>query len=322
MQNDKISVIVPVYNVKNYLRECLDSIINQTYQNIEVIVVDDGSTDGSSDICDEYSNKDKRVKVHHKINGGAASARNLALSSATGDYLAFVDSDDYIDSKMFEIMLEYLHKYSVDVVQCNHIDVYKNKLVDRIFNNETIEMSGKEYLERILYSWPFGMACNKLCKRSIFDGVYYEEGHIIDDEFFTYKGIMNADKILLVPDALYFYRKRRSSVMQSPNTQERIIFDTLDYLQKRRDNVIEKYPDLSKEYNNAFSEMLLILQKKNGNTDESRKVISQLMRKEIKRKGIRFELRIEMAKRLLNNKSNNFKNNDSQNNIVINEYFE
>ena len=108
--NEKISVIVPVYNVKLYLHKCVDSILNQTYQNIEVLLIDDGSTDGSSDICDSYTEKDSRIKVVHKKNGGLSSARNTGLDMATGEYILFVDSDDYIDIEMIRRLYDALVK--------------------------------------------------------------------------------------------------------------------------------------------------------------------------------------------------------------------
>ena len=117
--NEKISVIVPVYNVKLYLHKCVDSILNQTYQNIEVLLIDDGSTDGSSDICDSYTEKDSRIKVVHKKNGGLSSARNTGLDMATGEYILFVDSDDYIDIEMIRRLYDALVKTGADMSVCN-----------------------------------------------------------------------------------------------------------------------------------------------------------------------------------------------------------
>ena len=117
--NEKISVIVPVYNVKLYLHKCVDSILNQTYQNIEVLLIDDGSTDGSSDICDSYTEKDSRIKVVHKKNGGLSSARNTGLDMATGEYILFVDSDDYIDIEMIRRLYDALVKTGADMGVCN-----------------------------------------------------------------------------------------------------------------------------------------------------------------------------------------------------------
>ena len=116
-----ISVIVPVYNVENYLPRCLDSIINQTYTNLEILLVDDGATDNSGKLCDEYAQKDNRIRVFHKENGGVSSARNMGLDNATGEYIAFVDSDDYIDKCMYEIMLNSSVQNNADIVVCGYL---------------------------------------------------------------------------------------------------------------------------------------------------------------------------------------------------------
>ena len=117
-----ISIIVPVYNVEKYLSKCIDSIINQTYKNIEIILIDDGSTDSSGAICDKYALVDSRIHVLHIENSGVSNARNVGLNHATGDYIGFVDSDDYIEPNMYELLLEELIADDVDVVQCNHAE--------------------------------------------------------------------------------------------------------------------------------------------------------------------------------------------------------
>ena len=116
---DKISVVVPVYNVEKYLRKCIDSIINQTYKNLEIILVDDGSPDKCGEICDEYAKKDNRVKVIHKKNAGVSSARNDGIDNATGEYIIFVDSDDWLEDNAIEIMVDKLNEYDYDCVFCN-----------------------------------------------------------------------------------------------------------------------------------------------------------------------------------------------------------
>ena len=118
-EEELISVIVPVYNVEKYLEKCIDSIINQTYQNLEIILVDDGSTDGSGKICDEYSRKDNRIKVIHKENGGLSDARNIGIKNANGGLIGFIDSDDYITENMFEVLQKDLRKYNADISSCD-----------------------------------------------------------------------------------------------------------------------------------------------------------------------------------------------------------
>ena len=136
MIDSKISIIVPVYNVERYLRKCLDSLINQTYKNIEIICVNDGSTDDSLDILNEYANKDKRITVVNKKNGGISDARNVGISKASGEYMMFVDSDDWIDLETCEKSLEAMNKYSVDVVLYSYVREFDNKSLPKIIFNE------------------------------------------------------------------------------------------------------------------------------------------------------------------------------------------
>lgn len=125
----KISVIVPVYNVEKYLSQCLDSIIHQTYKNLEIILVDDGSTDSSGLICDNYSQKDKRIKIIHKCQGGLSDARNAGLKIATGEYISFIDSDDFIDKNMYSILINNTQKYNSDIVWFNYYNYYSKGYV-------------------------------------------------------------------------------------------------------------------------------------------------------------------------------------------------
>lgn len=127
----KLSIIVPVYKVEQYLNRCVDSILNQTYRNIEIVLVDDGSPDRSGEICDRYAKSDERVKVVHKKNGGVSSARNIGFSSSTGEYIGYVDSDDYIAPTMYEDMIDVLEKNDLDIVCCDAFIVKGDKLIGR-----------------------------------------------------------------------------------------------------------------------------------------------------------------------------------------------
>ena len=126
-----ISIIVPVYNVESYLRKCLDSILAQTYRDLEILVVDDGSTDGSGAICDEYAGKDDRIKVFHTENKGLSCARNLGLDSANGDWIGFVDSDDWIELDMYEVLLRKAEKTGADVVECGVYEEHSDETIKR-----------------------------------------------------------------------------------------------------------------------------------------------------------------------------------------------
>ncbi len=129
MEDKLISIIIPVYNVERYLRECIDSIIAQTYKNLEIILVDDGSSDKSGEICDEYSKKDSRIKVIHKKNGGLSDARNVALDIAKGDYIGFIDSDDYIEKDMFQILYNLAEEYNAEISSISFYKMLENKVI-------------------------------------------------------------------------------------------------------------------------------------------------------------------------------------------------
>lgn len=260
--NSIISIIIPVYNVEAYLSECIDSIIGQTYKNLEIILIDDESIDSSGKCCDDYAKKDNRIKVIHKKNGGAASARNEGLKIATGEYLTFVDSDDYLDSNACEYMINKIQEHNADLIQCGLRYVYKNKKFDyrsNILVNELTEFDVETYLKRYTFDWTCGLACDKLFRREIFNGIFYETGHKIDDEFFTYRGVMNAKKIICSPKIFYNYRMRKSSVMHDNTYVEQMLFDKIDYLTKRRKNIVEKFPTLKQDFDLDYLDKLLFL---------------------------------------------------------------
>ncbi|OLR59196.1 hypothetical protein BHF70_05895 [Anaerostipes sp. 494a] len=246
--NQKVSIIIPVYNIAKYLKECLDSILAQTYPHFEILLIDDGSTDQSPQICDRYVEKDPRIKVIHKQNGGAASARNKGLDIATGDFVCFIDSDDSVKRNYIERLLDSLEVNEADISVCAYQYLYKN-----VIEHESMDYIGviseKDFILRFLSDWKSGLLWNKIFRASLIDNIRFEEGHKIDDEFFTYQIIMNAQKIVVIDEELYIYRMRASSVMQSKGANyEKMLQDRFEYLTKRYFDVIEKYPDLKQDY--------------------------------------------------------------------------
>ncbi len=270
-----ISVIIPVYNVESYLPQCLDSVLSQSYSNLQVILIDDGSTDSSGAICDEYAERDSRIVVIHQKNGGAAAAKNAGLCIATGKYLSFVDSDDYLEPDAYAHMVAQLEGTNADVIQCSFCDVFPDKTVSHIVQDEQTEFSCVQYLKQFTKDWTCGLLWDKLYVRSLFDGIFFEEGHKIDDEYFTYRGIMNARKIVRDIFVIYNYRKRRSSVMCSPESGEQIVKDRIDYLSKRRVNVITRFPELRQVFDRHFVEMMVILSRDPLATKESNAMVKQ-----------------------------------------------
>lgn len=279
MRDGVISVVVPVYNVEPYLIECLESIINQTYRDLEIILIDDGSTDKSGDICDEYGKKDERIIVIHQSNQGSASAKNAGLRKSSGEYLAFVDSDDFLQEDAYEFMVKQLEEYCADIIQGCFRKVYQKfyRDVNKIIEMQILDTS--EFLELFTKDWTCGLLWDKLYKRDIFKDIYFKEGHKIDDEFFTYKGVMNSKKILRVPHYIYNYRQRISSVMFSKDSQLKIISDSLEYLSIRREEVTKSFPQLKKVYDEHYLNMLIILSKNEYINAEHIKEIKQHIKK-------------------------------------------
>lgn len=271
--NTVISVIIPVYNVAAYLPECLRSILSQDHPELEVILIDDGSTDDSGAICDEWAARDSRIRVIHQKNGGAAAAKNAGLRAATGTYLSFVDSDDYLEPGAYSHMLGLLQRHEADVVQCAFRDVYRDRTEDQIHIEGRTVFSTLEYLTRYTTDWTCGLLWDKLYRRAIFDDIFFEEGHKIDDEYFTYRGIMNADKVVCDERIIYNYRKRRSSVMYSPESGQKILLDRIDYLGKRRRNIEKRFPELRVVFDRHFLESMLYLSADPHYTAETRSAI-------------------------------------------------
>ena len=259
--NFLISIIVPIYNVDKYLEECIESLKNQTYKNLEIILINDGSTDESVKICEKYKEKDNRIVFINKNNGGAASAKNEGLKMATGDYIAFVDSDDFIELDMIEYMVNTIKKYNSDIVQCSFTNLYKNT---EKFKQDTIveqKISSKDFLELFLTKWDSSLFWNKLFKREVIENVFFKEGRCIDDEFFTYKCVINSKNIVTSNKIVYNYRMRKSGVMKSESSQKQILKDRVDYLYERYELVRKIYKDLDKSFLEHLLTYYLIISK-------------------------------------------------------------
>lgn len=225
-----ISIIVPVYNCEKYLNECLNSIINQTYSNLEIILVDDGSKDNSGAICDKYAENDKRVKVFHSKNHGVSFTRNFGIKHANGEYIGFVDADDYIDKRMFEILLNNSLKYDAEISIC---DVSRNpKKLGNIKNRSIIVYNQHEYVKK--YFRIGSQTCeyypvNKLYRKSViadnFFPIKYHEG---EDTYGVLKTILNSNKFVYCQQVLYYYRVNNSSATSSYSDTDWELIDVWD----------------------------------------------------------------------------------------------
>ena len=238
----KISVIVPIYNVEKYLSQCIDSIINQTYKNLEIILVNDGSPDKCGAICDEYSNKDERIKVIHKKNGGLSDARNAGLDIATGDFISFVDSDDWIDIDTYEIMMNNIIKYNADIAVSNINYVYDEKSKPK-YNEENIHIFNREEAmnELIHDGLVQAVVWNKIYKKELLYNMKFKVGKLNEDEFFTYKICARAEKIVYIPNTLYQYRQRENSIMSTYSLKR---LDSVEALYERLNFIKNEFPTL------------------------------------------------------------------------------
>lgn len=215
--DDLISIIVPAYNVAAYLEASLDSVLAQTYGNWELVLVDDGSTDGTSTVCDHYAERDSRIKVIHKKNGGAAEARNFGLDAATGRYIMFLEGDDYLSKDMMASLLAALAREDADVAMCNFIDLRgtgdgRNRHDDSI---RTEVISDYEAVIRTFGdgSVPYVVPWNKLYKRELWEGIRFPSGQIREDEFVAHRIFARCRRIACIEDSLYYCTRRSDSSM-------------------------------------------------------------------------------------------------------------
>ncbi len=255
----KVTVVVPVYNVSNYLGKCIDSIINQTYKKLEIILVDDGSTDNSGAICDDFASKDKRIKVIHKENGGLSDARNFGIDIATGEYIVFVDSDDYIALDMIEFLYNSLESNEADISTCLYQNFYDGEDVLESDDNISYVCSNTEALEKMLYQQDCTTsAWGKLYKTSLFDGIRYPKGKICEDLDTTYLLFSKANKIVINTAKKYFYLQRETSIINSEFNPKRM--DALKFVKNETDYIIKNHLEIFKSaVNREFMEAIFIL---------------------------------------------------------------
>ena len=207
----KVSVIVPVYKVEQYISKCLDSLVNQTLEDMEIIVVNDGSPDNSEKIIKDYAKKYKNIKYLKKENGGLSSARNFGLKHATGEYIGFVDSDDYVDKRMYQMMYEKAIEASADLVVCDLNYVYEDKEEKAYSNIKTDTTDIKSIMNNI-----YPAAWNKLYKKELFDNeVYFKEGVWYEDVEFIYRLLPYVNKIGVVHEHFYKYIQRENSIIRT-----------------------------------------------------------------------------------------------------------
>lgn len=220
MLSEVISIIVPVYNVAKYLDDCLTSVCEQTYTNLEIIVVDDGSTDNSLEICKKYAEADNRIKVYTKPNGGLSDARNYGIDRANGDYFIFVDSDDYIGNNHVMQLYSSLCSQDADMVQAESVRVNDDSSYN-ILEKQNVKIRKSGGFTEV-YSQLINSAWNKIYKRELFETIRFPKGLLYEDLPTTFKVAMNSKKIVLLDNAEYFYRSNPNSIMSQPITEKNL----------------------------------------------------------------------------------------------------
>ena len=245
---DLVSVIVPVYNVAPFIRESINSVINQTYKKLEIVIVDDGSTDESSYICDEFANVDNRVKVIHQKNKGLGGARNTGLKAAHGDAFAFLDSDDKYSLSFIERLVTTMNQEDSDIVMC------KYSLFESSSNIQTNQLSFKPSISQGLYTKKEALSSlvygdintsvwNKLYRKRVWDNIHFPEGYLYEDRDIIFRVFNNCVKVSVIDDCLYQYRDRRLDSITN-NYSEKNIRDWLLANSHFEDFVISNTPDL------------------------------------------------------------------------------
>lgn len=216
---DLVSIIIPVYNVKPYLERCVNSILSQSYINLEIILIDDGSTDGSSQLCDSIGNKDERIIVIHQENGGLSSARNTGLDNCHGSYICFVDSDDYVHSEYVRYLYDMCVSNDCEISICYHYITTEDDYSSAVDLNSPIKVYSRKELFDIFYTDMHGsivIAWNKIYKRECIGDIRYDVGMIHEDEGTTFKFLYNANRIAFTKEVLYYYYDRADSITGLP----------------------------------------------------------------------------------------------------------
>ncbi len=247
---DLISVIIPVYKVEAYLDRCVNSVVEQSYTNLEIILVDDGSPDTCPEMCEEWAKRDSRIKVIHKENGGQSSARNLALDVCKGDYVSFLDSDDYLHKDVYKVQMETMKKHNVDIVTSGHINVDESGTpFDRnIIKKDGVEDSkiytGSEFLGLILNDIGLTVIWDKLYKREVIGDTRFVVGALSEEICFLSELIEPVNKIIYIEDKLYYYTKREGSTTSGFN--EKFYFDRIKNMFSAAEIIKVKCPEVTK----------------------------------------------------------------------------
>ena len=244
MMGEKISVIVPVYNVEAYLEKCVESILKQTYTNLEILLVNDGSTDNSGELCDQLAQRDQRIRVIHKENGGLSDARNRGIEEASSDLIGFIDSDDYIDEDMYETLYRQMFESNADLSMCGHYDVYHQIPEKQVATIQTWELTPQEAIKMVMEAKILSVtAVNKLYRKELFEELRFEIGKIAEDAFIMIALIHQCRKVVATNEKKYYYVHRENSI-----TTQKFSLKFLNVIEAYEQNakiIKENYPELA-----------------------------------------------------------------------------
>lgn len=248
MQNkineSKISLILPVYNVERYIDQCMKSVLVQSYRNLEIILIDDGSEDSSGKICDHYAKKDSRIIVLHKENGGLSDARNYGINAATGEYIICIDSDDFVDKDYVEYLYSLIQRFHTRMAICQHKVLFPNgKFQDKSLLKEDEKLTAKECIEKMLYHDVIDTsAWAKIYEKSLFDDIKYPKGKLYEDIATTYKLMNKSGSIAIGYQSKYNYIVRKNSIVNRAFSRKK--FDLIKMTDAMGQEVTKWYPDL------------------------------------------------------------------------------
>lgn len=248
---ERISVIVPVYKVEEYLDRCVQSIVDQTYKNLEIILVDDGSPDNCPAMCDAWAQKDTRIKVIHKKNGGLSDARNAGMEVSTGDYIAFVDSDDWVHRDYIIFLYRAIQEHDAELAACNVKVVYEegSQSTEQV-QYKAFPANAEQALETLIHGTGFrAVAWNKLYSRELLKQECFKVGRLHEDEFFTYRILAKAKRLAFVESPLYYYLQRSGSIMRTVSIRH---LDALDARLLRLKLLEKQFPRLYREDKAGF----------------------------------------------------------------------
>lgn len=252
METEKVSIVIPVYNVERYLERCIDSVIQQSYANLQIILVNDGSTDRCPQICNQYAEKDKRIEVIHKKNGGLSEARNYGLEVATGKYITFIDSDDFVHYKYVEYLFSILQQNAADISVCSFQRFSKiEDIEEKCQKDKKISFTGVQALENLCYQKEIkNSACAKLYKMELFKEVYYPVGRLYEDLATTYKLLYRANKVVWSNKEYYYYFYRPGSIMNAKFSEKNL--DRIENSKELLDFVEKKIPLINEAAKTRF----------------------------------------------------------------------